>query len=49
MEFAVYVVPGVYREFCLGDVVLATALPALLHLLDVHNTDGAEVRGDLAV
>jgi len=49
MELAVYVVPGVQREFRLGNVVLTTAMPALLHFLDFHNTDGAEVGSHFAV
>ena len=49
MELAVYVVPGVQREFGLGDVVFAAAMPALLHLLYLHDTDGAEVGSHLPV
>jgi len=49
MELAVYVVPGVQREFRLGNVVFAAAMSALLHLLDFHDTDGAEVGSHFAV
>jgi hypothetical protein len=43
MELAVYLIPGVQREFRLGNVVFAAAMPALLHFLDFHDTNGAEV------
>ena len=49
MELGVQVVPGVQREFYLGNVVFAAAMSALLHLLDFHDTDGAEVERHLAV
>jgi len=48
LQLGVEVVPGVHREFRLGNVVFA-ALPALLHLLDFHDTNGAEVGSHLAV
>ena len=49
MGLAVCVVPGVQREFRLGNVVFAAAMSALLRLLDFHNTDGAEVGSHFAV
>jgi len=49
MELAAYVVPGVQREFRLGNVVFAAAMPALLHLLGFHETDRAEVECHFAV
>jgi len=48
MEFAVYVVPGVYRDLRLGNVVHAAAMSAPLHLLNFHDTDGyAPVRNPI--
>ena len=49
LELGVCVVPGVQREFRLGNVVFAAAMSALLRLLDFHNTDGAEVGSHFAV